>query len=180
MSPMSSGARKHILTAHILYSVGWVGAVAAFLGLAIAGYTTADGQLVAGIYASLRVLIWFVIAPLSLLSLASGIIQSLGTPWGLFRHYWVIAKLVLTAGATILLFVHTQVVDRAAGDALAHPGMIGGGMSQVRLQLVVDSAAALVVLILITILGTVKPRGTTPRANARTSDSIALPAQVRS
>lgn len=159
---MSSGVRKHVLTVHILYSVGWVGSVAAFLVLAIAGYTTTDGQIVAGIYASLRVLIWYVIVPLSLLSLVTGIIQSLGTPWGLFRYYWVIAKLVLTVVATGLLLVHTQVVDRAAADALAHVGMTGGEMSQVRLQLIIDSAAAIVVLVLITVLATVKPRGTTP------------------
>lgn len=159
---MSSGVRKHILTTHIIYSVGWVGAVAAFLVLAIAGYTTTDTQVVAGMYASLRVLIWYVIVPLSVLSLVTGIIQSLGTPWGLFRYYWVIAKLVLTAGATVLLFVHTQVVDRAAAEALAHSGMTDSAMSQVRLQLIVDSAAALVVIILITVLATVKPRGTTP------------------
>ena len=164
MPLMASGLRKHVLTVHILYSVGWVGAVLAFLVLAIVGVTTPENQLVGGIYASLRTLIWFVIVPLSVLSLITGVVQSLGTPWGLLRYYWVIAKLLLTSGAIVLLSVHTQVVDRTAAEALSHAGMTGGTMDQLRVQLVVDSAAALVVLVLITVLGTVKPRGTTPFA----------------
>ena len=69
-------------------------------------------------------------------------------------------KLLLTTGATALLFLHTLIVDRAAAEAVA--GITGAGASSMKLQLVIDSAAALVVLILLTILSTVKPRGITP------------------
>jgi hypothetical protein len=46
---------------------------------------------------------WSIILPLSLASLASGVIQALGTVWGLFRQYWVLIKLIITALATALL-----------------------------------------------------------------------------
>ena len=35
---------------------------------------------------------WFVIVPLSLAALPTGLVQSLGTEWGLFRHCWMLAK----------------------------------------------------------------------------------------
>lgn len=160
MPLMPSRVRKSFLTVHVLSSVGWVGAVAAFLVLAVAGYTTSNDQFAAGLYVSLRLMTWWLIIPLSVVSLVGGVIQSLGTSWGLLRHYWVVVKLLVTTGATALLFLHTLIIDRAATEAVA--GMTGAGASAMKLQLVIDSAAALVVLILITILSTVKPRGITP------------------
>ena len=158
MKPFGAAMRKSFLTVHVLTSVGWFGAVAAFLGIAIVGAAAPDSSTVAGMYAALDVLIWWVIVPLSLLALASGVIQSIGTPWGLLRHYWVIAKLVLTVLATVVLLVHIRAVD-AAADAAMHSSM---RFDALRLQLVVDSAAALIVLALTTVLAVLKPRGITP------------------
>ena len=163
MPLMPPRVRKSLLTVHVLSSVGWVGAVAAFLVLAVAGYSTSDNQLAAGIYVSLSLMVWWLIIPLSVVSLVGGVVQALGTSWGLLRHYWVVVKLLLTTGATALLFLHTLIVDRAAAEAVA--GITGAGASSMKLQLVIDSAAALVVLILLTILSTVKPRGITPLGN---------------
>jgi hypothetical protein len=56
---------------------------------------------------------WIVIVPLSLAALLTGVVQSLGTPWGLFRHRWIVAKLALTVVATVLLLVHTQPIGRS-------------------------------------------------------------------
>jgi len=47
---MTPGLRKFALTAHVTSSVGWLGAVAGFLALAVAGLTNHDGQLVRGLY----------------------------------------------------------------------------------------------------------------------------------
>jgi ABC-type nickel/cobalt efflux system permease component RcnA len=81
--------RKLVLTAHITFSVGWLGAVAVFLALAIAGLTSRDPQMVRAAYSAMELTARFVIVPLAIASLFSGLIQSLGTPWGLFRHYWM-------------------------------------------------------------------------------------------
>ena len=45
----------------------------------------------------------FVIVPLAIASLLTGVVQALATPWGLFRHYWVVIKLFLTVFATLVL-----------------------------------------------------------------------------
>jgi hypothetical protein len=99
---MTPSLRKLVLTAHITVSVGWLGAVIAFLALAIAGLTSRDAQMVRTSYAAMELTARFVIVPLAFASLLTGLIESLGTPWGLFRNYWVLAKLLLTTFATIV------------------------------------------------------------------------------
>jgi hypothetical protein len=153
--------RKLALATHITASVGWLGAVAAFLALAITGLNGQDAFLVSGAYLAMDVTVTYVIVPLSIASLVSGLIQSLGTSWGLFRHYWVIAKLLITAVSTFLLLSHTQGVRYMAE--------VAGGMSlgstdlrYLREQLVIEAAGAIVALIATTLLSVYKPRGLTP------------------
>src|SRR5687767_14207840 len=94
---------------------GWLGAVAAFLVLSIAGLTSRDAAIVRGSYLSMNLIGQFIIVPLSLAALISGLVQSLGTPCGLFRHYSVLVKFALTIGATFLLILHQfTAVARAA------------------------------------------------------------------
>ena len=166
--------RKTILTIHVLSSVGWFGAVAAFLVLAAVGLGTEDAQLLSAVYLASQLTTRWVIVPFAILSLLSGVIQGLGTQWGLVKYWWVLIKLILTLGSVAILFLHTGVIDQAAahwGDASASHQ--AEGMAALRLQLVVDSAAALVVLAIATALSTVKPRGQTPFAFRRRSDSTA-------
>ena len=115
---MPARLRKLALTAHIIFSVGWFGAVAAFLALAVAGLTSRDTQLVRTAYAAMELTARWVIVPLAVASLLSGIIQSLGTPWGLVRHYWVLAKLLLTTFATIILLAKMPLIGYAARQAV--------------------------------------------------------------
>ena len=103
------------LTAHITFSVGWFGAVAGFLALAIAGLTSQDNQIVRSTYLCMELIAWFVIVPSNLGSLITGVVQSLGTRWGLFRHYWVLVKFLLTIAATIILLLHMQPITYLAG-----------------------------------------------------------------
>src|SRR5258708_30257146 len=100
---MTPGLRRLALTTHVTSSVGWLGAVAAFLALAIAGVGSQDGQIVRAAYLAMHLITWFVIVPLSFAALFTGIVQSLGTTWGLFDHYWVVTKLMLTNLATMIL-----------------------------------------------------------------------------
>src|SRR5260370_29801544 len=99
---LSPGLRKVALTAHVMSSIGWFGAVAAFLTLALVGMTSQDRELVRAAYLTMELTAWFVIVPFAFVSLGSGIVSSLGTKWGLFRSYWVLLKLVVTTGATFL------------------------------------------------------------------------------
>src|SRR5687768_15529459 len=89
--------RKFAFATHVTTSVGWVGAVLVFLTLAAIGLSSQDERTVRGSYLVMAPAAWFVLVPLAHASLFSGIALSLGTTWGLFRHYWVVLKLVLTA-----------------------------------------------------------------------------------
>ena len=157
MPPM---VRKAVLTLHIISSVGWLGAVAAFLVLAVTGLTSTDAQLVRAVYVSMNLVGWAIIFPLSLASLLSGIIQGLGTVWGLFRHYWVLIKLIITALATALLLVHLQPVTTMANMALA-ADLGPSDMNGMRVQLVFDAGAAILALLVTSVLSVYKPRGLT-------------------
>ena len=158
---LSSRVRKFALTSHVVLSVGWLGAVAGFLALAIAGLKSAEVERARAAYLGMEMLAWYVIVPLSLASLLSGVVQSLGTPWGLFRHYWVLAKLLLTVVATLLLLVHTRPIDLMA-NAAAEATFSISDLHRLRVQLVADAAAALLVLIVTTTLSVYKPWGLTP------------------
>src|SRR5437016_4259570 len=107
---MSSGQRKFALTAHVTSSVGLLGSIAAFLALAVAGLISRDSEIVRAVYPAMDLIARFVIVPSVLAALLTGLIQSLGTPWGLFRHYWVLVKLLLTIFAAIVLLARVKLI----------------------------------------------------------------------
>jgi hypothetical protein len=60
---------------------------------------------------------WFVLIPLSLASLLTGLVQALCTAWGLFRHHWVMSKLLINILATTVLLFYMQTLGYLAGLA---------------------------------------------------------------
>ena len=122
-----------------------------------------NAQTVRAAYLSMELTTWAVIVPLSVAALLTGIVQSIGTTWGLFRHYWVLAKLALTVLATVILLVHTQPIGRVAAVA-AERMLSSAELRQVRIQLVADAGAALFALLVATTLSVYKPWGMTPYA----------------
>jgi hypothetical protein len=158
---MPANLRKFALMTHVTSSVGWLGAVAAFLALAIVGVVSSDVQLVRGVYLAMHPITWVVIVPMGFVAFLTGIVQSIGTPWGLFRHYWVVTKLRLTVIATTVLLLHTQPIDRVAAAVALMP-LPGQDLWQLRVQLVGDASAALFVLFATTTLSVYKPWGMTP------------------
>lgn len=152
---MSPRLRKVVLTTHVATSVGWFGAVLAYLALDITAVTSGDVQMVRGAYSAMAVLIGYVIVPLALGSVIIGIINALGTSWGLLRHYWVLAKLLLTVVATTVLLLETQTVIQLADVApsTADPGELPGTLPH--------SVGGLMVLLIILILSVFKPPGMT-------------------
>jgi hypothetical protein len=158
---MSAGVRKLALTAHVTTSVGWLGAVAAFLALALAGLGSRDVETVRAAYVAMKLTGWAVIVPLSMASLLTGVVQSLGTTWGLFRHWWVVVKLIMTVLATLILLIHMEPIGHMA-RVVAETTLASGELRGLRIQLVADAGAALVVLLVTTTLSVYKPRGVTP------------------
>lgn len=152
-------ARRVALTVHVLVSVGWFGAVGAFLAIALVGATSSDPFTVRSAYLALDPLGTFVIIPFALASLATGILQGLGTHWGLVRHYWVAIKLWLSVFATAVLLLHTRLIETMS--LAARHGLIPSTLEGTRTQLVVATAGGAIVLVVITALSVLKPRGRT-------------------
>ena len=157
---MKPGLRKLVLTAHITFAVGWMGAVAGFLALAIAGITSKDDQTVRSTFLAMQLIARFVIVPLSFVPLITGPILSLGTPWGLFQHYWILAKLLITIICTIIMQIHMQPINILASTAAKV--ILSSADHSLQIQMVVASSAALLALLVATILGVYKPQGMTP------------------
>jgi uncharacterized membrane protein len=156
---MTPFVRQFALTAHVTSSVGWLGAVVVFLALAAVGLTSQDDQTVRGAYLVMEPAAWFVLVPLAFASLLTGIVMSLGTTWGLFRHYWVLFKLLIAVLATIVLLIYMGTFRYLAGMA-ADPS---ADLSIVRnASPALHAALALLVLLVATVLAVYKPQGMTP------------------
>ncbi|MEV6235740.1 DUF2269 domain-containing protein [Lentzea sp. NPDC051838] len=155
---MTPRLRKLALTAHIASSVGWFGAVLTFLAMAIIGVTTQDDHVVRAVNLTAKPVVWYVVLPFAVASLLTGLISSLGSAWGLLRHYWVIFKLMLNIFATAVLLIYTRTVDRFAAVA-ADPA---ADLTLLRTPtFVLHAAGALVVLAVAMVLAVYKPRGVT-------------------
>ena len=158
---MTPSLRKFVRTAHVIFSVGWLGTVVAFLVLAIVGLNSQNTQLVRAVYPAMELITSFAIVPLSFVPLLlTGPILSLGTPWGLFRHYWIIVKLIINILSTVILLVHIQPIRYLARVAVE--GTLSSADRAAQIQLVVAAAAGLLALLMATALAVYKPRGMTP------------------
>ncbi len=155
---MAPGLRKFALTAHLISSLGWIGAVGAYIALGISAVTSEDVQTARSAWIAMELTGWYVIVPLALAALLTGLVMSLSTPWGLFRHYWVLITLALTILATVVTLLHmptvTSQADLARQANRAELNRLGGDLFH--------PVLGLVVLLVITALNIYKPRGLTP------------------
>jgi hypothetical protein len=158
---MTPGIRKFVRTAHITFTVGWLGTVASFFVLSVVGLNSPDAQMVNAAYLAMKMITWYVIVPFSLIPLLlTGPILSLGTPWGLFRHYWILAKLAINILSTLILLVHLQPINylsRRTAEAV-----LSSADRTLQILMVIASGVALLTLLVATSLAVYKPRGMTP------------------
>lgn len=176
---MTPALRKLNLTAHIGFSVAWIGAAAAFFILAIASLNRNDTALVRGAFLSMNLICLYSIIPLSLAALGTGLIQSLGTRWGLFRNYWVSAKLLLTV-LSIAILLHHQFEAMARGVQLVSAAAAGtlprAQLDSIGFVLLRASGLGIGVLLLVTVLSVYKPWGLTPYGKRKLEERLRLPA----
>lgn len=152
---LSPGLRKGVLTVHVVTSVGWLGAVVSYLALDVTAATSTDPETVRIAYSAMALLTADVIVPLAVTSVVVGIVNALGTSWGLVRHYWVIVKLLLTVFATVVLLVESRTVaqlSRSAADSHT-PGELPSTLPH--------SVGGVAVLLTVTMLSVYKPKGLT-------------------
>jgi hypothetical protein len=156
---MSPRLRKLTLTVHITLSVGWIGAIAAYMALDIAATIGHDARMLRAAYLAMDSIVRYVIIPLALVSLLTGIVVALGTRWGLFRHYWVVVSLLLTTIATVVLLIEAGTISHYAVIA-ADPATSGEDLRALPGTLV-HSVGGMLVLLAVLVLNTYKPRGLT-------------------
>jgi hypothetical protein len=158
---MTPRLRKVVLTAHVMSSVGWFGAIAVFLALGAVGLTSQDSQTVRAAYLAMEPAAWFALVPLAFASLLTGLVQSLGTTWGLFRHYWVLFKLLINVAAIVVMLMYMQTLSYLAGVA-AQTTLSSDDLGVLRTpSVVLHSVLALLLLLVATVLAVYKPRGMT-------------------
>lgn len=162
---MSPRLRKFALAVHLAFSVGWIGAVFAYLALGVAA-TTGEAETVRAAWISMEVTGWYVIVPLALGSLLTGLVMALGTKWGLFRHYWVLISFILTVFATVVLLFHMPDVSALAEAVRGAEGASPEGAGKdlyVRLREgdLLHPGLGLLVLLMVQVLNVYKPPGLT-------------------
>lgn len=156
-----SRLRKLALTAHVTASVGWFGALAVFLALALAGLAAPDEQAPRAAALAMDLTARRVILPLCLATIATGIIQAFAvTKWGLFRHYWVLFKFLLTAVATAVLLLKLGPI-RGLADAAAQAAFAPADYRGLLISLIIHAAGGLAILLAAVVLAIYKPGGMT-------------------
>lgn len=153
--------RKTVLTVHILASVALTGEVWALVALNLYSTVAAGTELAGMAYRLMSVMVFAGGIPLSLLALAAGVILGLGTHWGVVRHGWVLAKLVLLVGVIVvgMVLFRPEAMAAAAADGTLSTG-------QQRWQVVVV-ATQLAMLVTATALSVFKPKGRLRWSGAR-------------
>ena len=154
---MKPGVRKLALSAHLTFSVGWIGVVVAYLALGATAERSEDVDTVRGAWMAMELVGWYVIVPLAVASLLTGVVMALGTKWGLFRHYWVLISFALTVFSTVILLLHMPAVSSMADIAQEAKGgrleALGGDLGH--------PGIGLVILLLVQVLNLYKPPGLT-------------------
>jgi hypothetical protein len=157
---MRPGLRKLALATHLSCSVGWLGAVVAYLTLDVTVAASEEPQILRAAWVAMDLVVSWAIVPLAFASLATGLLMSLGTRWGLLRHWWVVISLLLTIAATLVLLSEAGVINRAAAIA-ADPTT-----SDIELRglpsTLPHSVGGLGVLLVIQVMNVFKPQGLTP------------------
>ena len=136
---------------HYVSSVGWLGVGLCQFTIDVVGLSTSDGLLRHAGYELADVFDLGLLLPMAVVSLVSGVVRATRSRWGLFRHWWVAVKLVLTAALMVgdPLFL-------GAWNAAAAAGGVGAGLRE---RLIAGAMVNVGLLTLMTVLSVFKPWG---------------------
>lgn len=150
---LSQTWRKLVLTVHVAASVSVLGADLVLLTLGSASIGGADPMT---IYPAARLVGVWLLTPLALLALGTGLLLGALTPWGLFTYWWVAIKLAIVLLLTgAVLFVLVPALG-ATADAVTGPTPRPLAAGE-RLPLVVAPAVASMMLAVALVLAIFKP-----------------------
>ncbi|HEX6989685.1 MAG TPA: DUF2269 family protein [Bacillota bacterium] len=139
--------RKLLLTVHIIVSVGLLGDSAGYLAVAIRAAAASDPAIAEVSYRTLRMFAYVFGIPLSFAALLTGLLLGFGTPWGVFRYPWVVAKLLLIVS---VIAVGALVLNGGMDAMISGRGGAEG-------QLIAGAAYDVVALMVATALSVYKP-----------------------
>jgi len=149
------------LVVHLTSSIGWIGAAVAYVSLVVAVLSNDDQRVVRDAILVMNSVDWFVIVPLAYLGLATGLVMSLGTPWGLFRHWWVVFSLLLTLAAVFVLTEYSLSL-RAMAAVASKPTLSHSDLRMLKDPgHAVHNLGGIAVLLVVAVLNTYKPQGVT-------------------
>jgi predicted integral membrane protein DUF2269 len=165
---LSPRARRLVLTVHVISSVGLVGSGAGVLILALSAAATDQTVAAHALYTAMRTAVFAVAVPFSLVALGTGIALGLGTKWGVLRHGWVTAKLVLLVviiltGALVVRPSMDHVIAATSAPAPAAKPDLGSS----QWEPVAAAASNIVFAVAAVALAIFKPGGRLRRARVR-------------
>lgn len=99
---MTTGRRKSAVTVHVVAALALLGVSTVVLVAGVHAATRGDARDAQAVYSLLRLLTFSLDLPLAAVTLLSGVLLALTSRWGMFRHWWVIAKLAIY-GATLVI-----------------------------------------------------------------------------
>jgi hypothetical protein len=150
--------RNLLLSVHVAASVSVLGADLVLLVLGVASVSGADPVT---IYPAASLIGTWLLAPLALTALATGLTLGLLTQWGLFTYWWVTIKLAIVTVLTgAVLFVLVPALGATAGAVTGPtPRLLSAGE---RLPLLIAPASASTLLLVALLLAIFKPGWRTP------------------
>ncbi|MEU5578398.1 DUF2269 domain-containing protein [Streptomyces huasconensis] len=150
--------RRATLVVHVIGAACWLGLTLGLVALALTAITTDSSAAVEAAVRSMKVFADWLVLPLALITLVSGLVLSLGTQWGLARHRWVYTKFWLTLATTAAsAFALRPGVDESAATVAA------GGPITDTADLIAGPLVSLGAYLFMTALSVLKPWGLTRR-----------------
>jgi hypothetical protein len=157
-----------MLAVHLTTSVGWLGAILAYLVLDLAVSTNADPRSARWQWQAMDMVVSRAIVPLAGGAILTGLIMGLGTSWGLFRYWWVLISLLLTLFAAVVLLSEAEGIRGVA--AIASDGRVPDAEFRTMRGTLPHSIGGFTVLFVVQVLNVLKPRGLTPYGWRRQHD----------
>ncbi|MEU4492843.1 DUF2269 domain-containing protein [Streptomyces sp. NBC_00210] len=158
MKPLKRSARRALLVVHVAASAAWLGLTLGLLALALTAATTESAPMIEAACRSMKVFTDWLVIPVALLTLLSGLVLSLGTKWGLARHHWVFTKFWLT-----LVTITASVFALRPGVNAAVEAVASGSPPADPLDLVMGPVVSFSAYVFMTVISVLKPWGLTRR-----------------
>ncbi|WP_461067357.1 DUF2269 domain-containing protein [Streptomyces pseudoechinosporeus] len=150
--------RRATLVVHVAASACWLGLTLGLLVLGVTATTTGSAVTVEASVRAMKLFADWLLLPLAFLTFLSGLVLSLGTPWGLARHRWVYTKFWLTlATMTATVFALRPGVNSAVAAVSA-----GGPLPDVS-EVLAGPIVSLSAYVFMTVISVLKPWGLTRR-----------------